>query len=75
MIRVAVSIMMSFVLLVIESTIVMAIKDYETIYFDDYSLLATVLALNFFYTFTLLTNIKLWINNNYEESDSQFNKL
>ncbi|WP_166761372.1 hypothetical protein [Thalassobacillus devorans] len=47
----------------------MAIKGYEMIHFDNYSLLASVLAVNFFLSFSILTNIKYWINGRYENSD------
>lgn len=70
MVRTAISLVMSFVFLVIQTLIVMGIKGYEMIYFDNYSLLASVLAVNFFLSFSILTNIKYWINGRYEKSNS-----
>ncbi|GGC88930.1 hypothetical protein GCM10007216_19620 [Thalassobacillus devorans] len=69
MVRTAFSLVMSVIFLIVQSMIVMAIKGYEMIHFDNYSLLASVLAVNFFLSFSILTNIKYWINGRYENSD------
>ncbi|WP_051353108.1 hypothetical protein [Thalassobacillus devorans] len=70
MVRTAVSLVMSFVFLIIQTLVIMEIKGYEMIYFDNYSLLASVLAVNFFLSFSILTNIKYWLNGRYEKSSS-----
>lgn len=61
MVRIALSCIASFVLLYLESLIVMKVFDYSNgITFEDYHGLLIVLVLNFFLTFSVLTHLTPW---------------
>ncbi|MEK5440669.1 hypothetical protein [Fredinandcohnia sp. FSL W7-1320] len=70
MIRTGIAVFLSFFLLLFEGFIVIKLKGYTGIYFGDLQLLVSVLAMNFFFTFTLLTHIKMW-HQNKEVNDSK----
>ncbi|MFD1018289.1 hypothetical protein [Thalassobacillus hwangdonensis] len=72
MLRIGISAVMSLVLFIMETTIITAIKG--PIIISDYGLLASVLAMNFFLSFTLLTNIKYLMEEKYQERGSQFER-
>ncbi|MFT4413842.1 hypothetical protein ACLM5H_08290 [Fredinandcohnia humi] len=72
MIRTGVAAFLSVFLLIIEGFIVMKLKNYTSIYFGNIQLLISVLAMNFFLAFSILTNIKMWLENkNTEESEAE----
>lgn len=61
MLRIAISFIASFFLLYIESVIVMEVFGYTNgIQFNDYSGLVTVMALNFFLIFSIMTQLTPW---------------
>jgi hypothetical protein len=61
MIRIALSFMSTFILLYLESLIVIKVFQYENgITFDNYNGLWVVLILNFFLTFSILTHLTPW---------------
>jgi hypothetical protein len=65
MIRACVSSILGFVLLVVESFIVMAIKGTDTIEFGEIAPFINAWAMNFFFVFTILTHFHLWyVRNN-----------
>lgn len=74
MMRMAASSVLGFVLVVIETFIVMKIKGYTAIYFDDMSQFVNVWAMNFFLVFTMLTQFKMWLDNRSggETSDANY---
>ncbi|MFS0862537.1 hypothetical protein [Fredinandcohnia sp. 179-A 10B2 NHS] len=63
MIRTGAAAFLSVFLLIIEGFIVMKIKNYTAIQFDNMPLLLSVLAMNFFLAFSILTHIKMWMDN------------
>ncbi|MFS0820454.1 hypothetical protein [Bacillus sp. 1P02SD] len=63
MIRAGVAAFLSVFLLLFEGFIVIKLKGYTGIYFGDIHLLVSVLAMNFFFAFSILTHIKIWIEN------------
>ncbi|MGA9227249.1 MAG: hypothetical protein WB217_12975 [Mesobacillus sp.] len=67
MIRMAIAGVAGFVLVFIESFIVMAMKQYETIDFGGIAPFVSVWTMNFFLIFSILTHIKLW----YDEREAQ----
>lgn len=67
MMRIAIAGVAGFVLVFIESFIVMGIKQYETIDFGGIAPFVSIWTMNFFLVFSILTHIKLW----YEEREAQ----
>lgn len=63
MIRTGVAAFMSVFLLLFEGFIVIKLKGYSGIYFGDLHLLVSVLAMNFFFAFSILTHVKMWYQN------------
>lgn len=63
MIRTGIAAFLSVFLLLFEGFIVIKLKGYTGIYFGDLQLLVSVLAMNFFFVFTILTHIKIWHQN------------
>lgn len=63
MIRTGVAAFLSVFLLLFEGFIVMKLKGYSGIHFGNLQLLVSVLAMNFFFAFTILTHIKIWHEN------------
>jgi hypothetical protein len=60
MLRAAISGVIGFVLLFIESMIVMKLKGLETIEFGTMSQFINVWAMNFFFVFAILTQVTDW---------------
>jgi hypothetical protein len=60
MIRAAVAGVMGFILIFIESMIVMKLKGYSTIEFGGIAPFINVWAMNFFFVFAILTQITHW---------------
>jgi hypothetical protein len=60
MIRAAVAGVMGFILVFIESMIVMKLKGYSTIEFGGIAPFINVWAMNFFFAFAILTQITSW---------------
>jgi hypothetical protein len=60
MIRAAVSGVLGFILVFIESMIVMKLKGYSTIDFGGIAPFINVWAMNFFFVFAILTQITNW---------------
>jgi hypothetical protein len=60
MIRAAVSGVIGFILVFIESLIVMKIKGYSTIEFGGIAPFVNVWAMNFFFVFAILTQVTNW---------------
>ncbi|MGG3564397.1 hypothetical protein ABES03_22670 [Neobacillus rhizosphaerae] len=73
MIRAAVAGVVGFVLIFIESMIVMKLKGYETIEFGGLAPFINVWAMNFFFVFAILTQVTNWYENkvNVEKSEEQ----
>lgn len=67
MVRMSFSGVAGFVLVFIESYIVMVIKQYETIDLGGIAPFVSVWTMNFFLIFSILTHIKFW----YEEREAQ----
>ncbi|HAQ08301.1 MAG TPA: hypothetical protein DCR24_12550 [Bacillus bacterium] len=67
MMRMAVAGIAGFVLVFIESYIVMVAKQYQTIEFGGFAPFVSVWAMNFFLVFSILTHIKFW----YDEREAQ----
>lgn len=63
MIRSAISGVVGFVLIFIESMIVMRIKGLETIEFGGLASFINVWAMNFFFVFAILTQVTNWYEN------------
>jgi hypothetical protein len=61
--RISASILLGFVLIVVESFIVMTIKGYSTFQLGSINQVVGVFAMNFFLVFAILTDIKRWIEN------------
>lgn len=75
MVRTGAAAFLSIFLLIIESFIIMRLKGYSTIYFDNINLLIGVLAMNFFFAFSILTNMKIWFEkHNDDEADIKVEK-
>ena len=74
MIRAAVAGVVGFVLIFIESMIVMKLKGYETIEFGGLAPFINVWALNFFFVFAILTQVTNWYENkvNVESEEQQY---
>lgn len=62
MIRTAIAFVGGFVLIIIESFIVMGIKGQNTIQFNTLMDFATIWVMNFFLLFTLFSHIKMWLD-------------
>lgn len=63
MIRMAVAGIGGFILVFLESYIVMLLKGYYTIEFGGMAPFISVWAMNFFFLFSIFTHIKLWHDN------------
>lgn len=63
MIRVALSFVIGFFLILIQSTIVMKLNAYENIYFPNLTHLLVVWIVNFFFVFSLISQLKTWLEN------------
>ncbi|SMQ64832.1 hypothetical protein SAMN05444673_1108 [Bacillus sp. OV166] len=63
MIRAAIAGVVGFVLIFIESMIVMKLKGLETIEFGGLAPFINVWAMNFFFMFTILTQVTNWYMN------------
>ena len=63
MVRAAVAGVVSFILIFIESMIVMKLKGYETIEFGGMAPFINVWAMNFFFVFAILTQVTNWYVN------------
>lgn len=63
MIRAAVASVVGFILLFIESMIVMKLKGYQTIEFGELTPFINVWAMNFFFVYAILTQITNWYQN------------
>lgn len=61
MIRFAASFVLSFVLIYIQSVIVMKLNGYTEIHFGNLTQLTIVYIVNFFLVFSILTHIQPWI--------------
>ena len=73
MIRMAVAGVLGFILIVIESMIVMYFKGYETIEFGGLASFINVWAMNFFLVFAILTQLTNWYENREElKEDNSF---
>jgi len=66
MLRAAVSGVVGFILIFIESMIVMKLKGYETIEFGGITPFINVWAMNFFFVFAILTQATNWYVNREE---------
>lgn len=62
MIRIAFSFAGGFVLIFVEAYIVLLIKGYHSIDFGGIQPFFNVWIMNFFFLFTILTHIKMWMN-------------
>jgi hypothetical protein len=63
MIRAAVAGVVGFILIFIESLIVMKLKGYQTIEFGGIAPFINVWAMNFFFVFAILTQVTNWYEN------------
>jgi hypothetical protein len=73
MIRAAIAGVVGFVLIFIESMIVMKLKGLETIEFGGLTPFVNVWAMNFFFVFAILTQVTNWyMNKEGLEEDSSF---
>ncbi|MBV7506633.1 hypothetical protein KW850_15315 [Bacillus sp. sid0103] len=73
MIRAAIAGVVGFVLIFIESTIVMKLKGLETIEFGGIAPFINVWAMNFFFVFAILTQVSNWyLNKERLEEDNSF---
>jgi hypothetical protein len=73
MIRAAIAGVVGFVLIFIESMIVMKLKGLETIEFGGLTPFVNVWAMNFFFVFAILTQVTNWyMNKEGFEEDSSF---
>jgi hypothetical protein len=73
-IRAAVAGVVGFILIFIESMIVMKLKGYETIEFGGLAPFINVWAMNFFFVFAILTQVTNWYENkvNVESEEQQY---
>lgn len=67
MMRMSIAGVVGFVLVFIESYIVMVAKQYQTIELGGIAPFVSVWSMNFFLVFSILTHIKLW----YEEREAE----
>lgn len=74
MFRIAGALTLGFILIFVESMIVMQLKGYQTIQFDNLPLFASVWAMNFFLVFSILTQVKMWVQDREEDGVVQFEK-
>ncbi|MEH7081674.1 hypothetical protein V7139_02875 [Neobacillus drentensis] len=73
MIRAAIAGVVGFVLIFIESMIVMNLKGLETIEFGGIAPFINVWAMNFFFVFAILTQVTNWyVNKESLEEDNSF---
>lgn len=72
MLRIAFAGVGGFVLVFIESYIVMFLKGYQTIEFGGFSPFIGVWAMNFFLLFSIITHIKIWHEEKQEASWGEF---
>ncbi|MED1471258.1 hypothetical protein [Bacillus salipaludis] len=63
LIRAAVAGVLGFILMFIESLIVMYLKGYQTIEFGGMTPFINVWAMNFFFVFSILTQVTNWYQN------------
>lgn len=63
MIRMAVAGVVGFILIFLESMIVMYLKGYQTIEFGGLAPFINVWAMNFFFVFSILTQLTNWYEN------------
>lgn len=63
MIRMCIASVVGFILIVIESFIVMELKGLATIEFGGIAPFISVWAMNFFLVFAILTHIQMWLQN------------
>lgn len=63
MIRAAVAGVVGFILIFVESLIIMKLKGYETIEFGGLTPFINVWAMNFFFVFAILTQATNWYEN------------
>jgi antibiotic biosynthesis monooxygenase (ABM) superfamily enzyme len=70
LLRFAISLIMGFVLIVVEAMIVMKLKNYTAIDLSNIQQMVGVYAMNFFLVFAILTDVKRWLENQ-EESTTQ----
>jgi hypothetical protein len=63
MIRAAVAGVVGFILIFIESMVVMKLKGYQTIEFGGIAPFINVWAMNFFFVFAILTQVTNWYEN------------
>ncbi|MEH7335035.1 hypothetical protein V7161_20615 [Neobacillus drentensis] len=63
MIRAAIAGVVGFILIFVESLIIMKLKGYETIEFGGLTPFINVWAMNFFVVFAILTQVTNWFDN------------
>lgn len=63
MVRIGLACVLSFILIIVESFIVMKFKNYVTIEFPGMYQFVSVWAMNFFLVFSILTQVKMWLEN------------
>jgi hypothetical protein len=63
----------SFILIIVESFIVMAFKENSTIYFGGIEPFISIWAMNFFLAYAVLNHIKQWYQNRKEANNPQRN--
>lgn len=68
MIRIACGFVGGFVLVFVESYIVLLLKGYYTLEFGGLAPFLNVWAMNFFLLFSILTHIKIWLHDKKEAS-------
>ncbi|RSK26839.1 hypothetical protein EJF36_08165 [Bacillus sp. HMF5848] len=71
MVRTAIAFIASFVLMVLETFIVMKIKNVGGVDFGSIQNFVGVWAMNFFLVFAITTDIKLWLQEKMEDLDTQ----
>lgn len=73
MIRMTLAGVIGFILIFLESLIVMKLKGYETIEFGGMAPFINVWAMNFFLVFAILTQITYWYENkfNFEKNEEE----
>lgn len=74
MIRMAIAGVVGFVLIFVESIIVMKLKGYQTIEFGGIASFINVWAMNFFLVFAIVTQITNWYENR-EETRAEEERL
>lgn len=74
MIRMATASVFGFVLIVIESFIVMKWKGYTAIQFGDMGQFVSVWAMNFFLVFAMLTHFKMWLESREDAQETQIER-